>query len=112
MVAGDPAGPSRAAIPAVASASLSIRTVPGQTCAEVAEQLRRWVKETVSERVAHKLSVSPESGQDAYRTPDDLPAVAHLAAAMEEGFGAPVSIDVLTAGAATLALFRARLADG
>ncbi|UQU61919.1 M20/M25/M40 family metallo-hydrolase [Couchioplanes caeruleus] len=153
IVAGDPEGPSRAAIPAVASASLSIRTVPDQTCAEVAEQLRRWVKETVSDRVEYQLSVSPESGQDAYRTPDDLPAVAHLAAAMQEGFGAPVgrmgnagggpadlltrvvgapavffgtglpedrwhdsderaSIDVLTAGAATLALFWARLADG
>ena len=153
VVAGDPVGPSRAAIPAVATASLSIRTVPNQTCDEVAEQLRQWVKETISDRVEYKLSVAPETGQDAYRTPHDLPAVEMLAAAMEEGFGAPVgrqgnagggpadlltrtvgapvlffgtglpedrwhdsderaSIDVLIAGAATLASFWARLAGG
>lgn len=36
MIAGDPIGPSRAAIPAVATASISFRTVPGQTPARLA----------------------------------------------------------------------------
>ncbi|MBB4689935.1 M20/M25/M40 family metallo-hydrolase [Paractinoplanes abujensis] len=150
MISGDPIGPSRAAVPSLATADLSIRYVCDQTGAEIAEQLRQWVAGTVSERFDHRLTVSPETAQDPYRTPDDLPAVAVLAEAMQEGFGraagrmgnagggpavwltervgAPVvyfgtglpedhwhdsnervSIDVLLAGAATLAAFWDRL---
>ncbi|GGP85913.1 M20/M25/M40 family metallo-hydrolase [Saccharothrix coeruleofusca] len=151
VVAGDPVGASRAAVPAVASADLSIRTVPDQKVAVVAEQVRRWVADTISDRVDYELTVSEDSGQEPYRTPEDLPAVDALAAAMAEGFGAPpgrmgnagggpaellartldapvvffgtglpedrwhdsderVSVDVLLAGAATLARFWSRLA--
>jgi acetylornithine deacetylase/succinyl-diaminopimelate desuccinylase-like protein len=150
VVGGDPIGPSRASVPSVAAADLSIRYVRDQTGAEIAEQLRQWVADTISDRFDHQLTVSPETAQDAYRTPEDLPAVAALAEAMQEGFGQPagqmgnagggpavwlsestgapvvffgtglpedhwhdsnerVSIDVLLAGAATMAAFWERL---
>ncbi|GAA2846002.1 peptidase [Actinoplanes cyaneus] len=152
VISGDPIGPSRAAVPSLATADLSIRYVCEQTGAEIAEQLRRWVADTVGDRFGHRLTVSPEEAQDPYRTPEDLPAVAALAEAMEEGFGRPagrmgnagggpavwlterigapvvyfgtglpedhwhdsnerVSVDVLLAGAATLAAFWDRLAS-
>ncbi|MDR7276843.1 M20/M25/M40 family metallo-hydrolase [Catenuloplanes atrovinosus] len=151
--AGDPYGPARGAVPAVASASITIRTVPEQTSAEVAEQLRRWVRETIDDGVEYELSVSEELAQEPYRTPDDHPAVALLDAAVRDGFGAAVvgrmgnagggpadllsratgapvlffgtglpedrwhdsdervSVDVLVAGAATLASLWGRLAE-
>ncbi|GAB7039297.1 dipeptidase [Catenuloplanes niger JCM 9533] len=151
VVAGDPDGPARGAVPAVATASITMRTAPGQVCAEVADQLRRWVRDTIDEGVAYELTVAEELAQEPYRTPDDLPAVAVLEAAMRDGFGtsavgrmgnagggpadllstatgAPVlffgtglpedrwhdgderaSVDVLVAGAATLASFWGRL---
>lgn len=152
LIAGDPLGASMAAIPSLADADLSIRTVPEQRTAEVAEQLRRWLDSEVGEGYEFELSVSQGTAQEAYRTPEDLSAVGLLAAAMEEGFGlrvgrmgnagggpadllarevgAPVlffgtglpedrwhdsdervSVDVLLAGAATLARFWQRLAD-
>ena len=153
ILGGDPVGPSRGAIPAVATANFSIRTVPEQRMDNVADQLRRWVADRIDERVSYELSIAPETGQEAYRTPADLPALTALAEAMSEGFGgrpvgrmgnagggpadllanstgAPVlffgtglpedcwhdgdesaSIDVLLAGAATLAGFWARLAE-
>ncbi|WP_250033780.1 M20/M25/M40 family metallo-hydrolase [Paractinoplanes maris] len=150
VIAGDPIGAGRAAIPSVAAADLSIRIVAGQHARTVGEQLRRWVADTISDRFDYQLTVAEETGQEPYRTPDDLPAVEVLAQAMREGFrrpvgrmgnagggpaqlltdvvGAPVlffgtglpedhwhdsderaSIDVLLAGAATLALFWDRL---
>jgi acetylornithine deacetylase/succinyl-diaminopimelate desuccinylase-like protein len=87
VVAGDPVGVTRSAIPAVATATLSIRTVAGQTVASVADQLRRWVKETIADTVEYDLSVDEETAQEPYRTPDDLPALAALTAAMADGFG-------------------------
>ncbi|MEU8229063.1 M20/M25/M40 family metallo-hydrolase [Actinoplanes sp. NPDC048967] len=89
MVAGDPVGVTRSAIPAVASATISIRTVTGQRCADVAEQLRRWVAETISEAVDHRLTVAEETMQEPYETPQDLPALEALVAAVEDGFGVP-----------------------
>jgi acetylornithine deacetylase/succinyl-diaminopimelate desuccinylase-like protein len=89
MVAGDPVGVTRSAIPAVASATISIRTVAGQRCADVAEQLRRWVAETISDTVDHQLTVAEETMQEPYETPQDLPALEALAAAVEDGFGVP-----------------------
>ncbi|NHC44851.1 M20/M25/M40 family metallo-hydrolase [Motilibacter aurantiacus] len=90
LIAGDPVGASRAAIPSVATADLSIRTVPGQTVAQAAEQLRRWVAERISDRVDYELTVSEADGQEPYTTPAGLPALAALREAMEEGFGMPV----------------------
>jgi acetylornithine deacetylase/succinyl-diaminopimelate desuccinylase-like protein len=87
VVAGDPTGPSRGAVPAVATASISIRTVPNQRAVDVGEQLRRWVAGILDGRVDYDLTVSEQIGQDPYRTPDDHPAVALLAEAMSDGFG-------------------------
>jgi acetylornithine deacetylase/succinyl-diaminopimelate desuccinylase-like protein len=150
MISGDPIGPSRATVPSLATADLSIRYVCDQTGAGIAEQLQKWVADTISDRFDHRITVSPETAQDPYRTPDDLPAVTALAEAMREGFGRPagrmgnagggpagwlsdsigapvvffgtglpedhwhdsnerVSVDVLLAGAATLATFWDRL---
>src|SRR5205085_2432597 len=82
---GDPVGPSRAAIPAVATASLSFRTVSGQTTSGVAEQIRRWVHETLPDTVEVVLQVAEQSAQLPYRTPPG-PALDALVAAMRRGF--------------------------
>jgi acetylornithine deacetylase/succinyl-diaminopimelate desuccinylase-like protein len=87
LLAGDPVGASRGAIPAVATANFSIRTVAGQRATKVGEQLRRWVADTIDDRVDYQLTVSEETSQEPYRTPDDHPAVQALADAMREGFG-------------------------
>ncbi|XVS62210.1 M20/M25/M40 family metallo-hydrolase [Actinosynnema sp. CA-299493] len=151
VIAGDPVGPPTGAIPAVAVADLSIRTVPDHTVADVAGQVRRWVAENIGDDVDYELTVSEEAGQEPYRTPEDHPALDALAEAVREGFGTPpgrmgnagggpaellaraldapvvffgtglpedrwhdsderVSVDVLLAGAATLAHLWPRLA--
>lgn len=89
LLSGDPIGPSRAAVPAVASASLSIRTVPAQKAATVADQVRRWVAEQLDDSVEYEVTVSEQISQEPYETPGDLPALAALSAAMEDGFGTP-----------------------
>jgi acetylornithine deacetylase/succinyl-diaminopimelate desuccinylase-like protein len=152
MIAGDPIGPSQGAIPAVAGADLSIRTVPDQKIDDIGEQLRAWFAENIDDHFDHELTLSEQTAQEPYRTPEDHPALDALAAAMHDGFGAPVgrmgnagggpaellartldapvvffgtglpedhwhdsdervSIDVLLAGAATLAHLWPRLAD-
>ncbi|MFD7654500.1 M20/M25/M40 family metallo-hydrolase [Actinosynnema sp. NPDC059797] len=153
MLAGDPVGSPLGAVPSVAAADLSIRTVADQRVAEVGEQLRRWLAKTVDHRYEHEVSLSEGTAQEAYRTPDDLPELELLAEAMAEGFGGPVgrmgnagggpaarlaegvgapvlffgtglpedrwhdsderaSVDVLLAGAATLAHFWERVGRG
>jgi acetylornithine deacetylase/succinyl-diaminopimelate desuccinylase-like protein len=87
LVAGDPVGVTRSAIPAVATASLGFRTVPDQKAADVADQLRRWVAETVGDAVEYELTIGEQTTQEPYRTPDDLPALEALTAAMSDGFG-------------------------
>jgi acetylornithine deacetylase/succinyl-diaminopimelate desuccinylase-like protein len=87
MLAGDPTGPPLATVPAVATAELSIRIVGGQTTAAAADSLRRWVAENLPDGVEHELTISPETAQEPYETPDDLPALDALAAAMQDGFG-------------------------
>ncbi|PWR06756.1 peptidase M20 [Micromonospora acroterricola] len=87
VVAGDPEGVSRGAVPAEARAEISIRTVPDQKIADVAEQLRRWVAQTIDDTVEYDLTISEETAQEPYRTPGDFPGLDALAAAMEEGFG-------------------------
>jgi acetylornithine deacetylase/succinyl-diaminopimelate desuccinylase-like protein len=90
LLAGDPVGVPRAVVPAAAAADLSIRTVPNQTVAGVAERLRRWVAANLGPEVGHRLTLTEETGQDPYSTPDDHDAVQALADAMAEGFGGPV----------------------
>ena len=88
MAAGDPVGVARAAVPSMASADLSIRTVEGQKVNDVAEQLRRWVEGAIREPFAYDLSLSLETAQEFYRTPDH-PIVDVLSRAMAKGFGVP-----------------------
>ncbi len=87
LVAGDPGEVSRAAVPAVAAADLSFRTVPGQQVEKVAELLRHWVDATISSAFHHRLTMDLETAQEPYRTPDH-PAVAALERAMAQGFRA------------------------
>jgi acetylornithine deacetylase/succinyl-diaminopimelate desuccinylase-like protein len=86
LAAGDPVGVSRAAIPSMASADLSIRTVAGQKVGDVAAQLRRWVDGAIGGRFAYELSLSIETAQEFYRTPEHA-VVDALSRAMAKGFG-------------------------
>jgi acetylornithine deacetylase/succinyl-diaminopimelate desuccinylase-like protein len=88
MISGDPIGPSRAAIPAVATASLSFRTVEHQTGERVAEQIRQWVRETLPDTVEAVVEIAEETAQLPYRTPPG-PALDALDAAMRRGFRVP-----------------------
>ncbi|MFT7841083.1 M20/M25/M40 family metallo-hydrolase [Saccharothrix sp. BKS2] len=153
VLAGDPTGPPLGAVPSVAAADLSIRTVADQRVVEVGEQLRQWLAKTVDDRYEHEVSVTDDTAQEAYRTPEDLPELELLVEAAREGFGRPVgrmgnagggpaallaeragapvlffgtglpedrwhdsdervSVDVLLAGAATLAHFWERVGRG
>ncbi len=85
MAAGDPVGVSRAAIPSMASADLSIRTVVGQSVHDVADQLRDWVDERVGDRFGHRLALSLPTSQEAYSTPE-IPALDALVGAIAQGF--------------------------
>ncbi|MFC6089885.1 M20/M25/M40 family metallo-hydrolase [Saccharothrix lopnurensis] len=137
----------------LAAADLSIRTVADQRVVEVGEQLRQWPAKTVDDRYEHEVSVTDDTAQEAYRTPEDLPELELLVEAVREGFGRPVgrmgnagggpaallaervgapvlffgtglpedrwhdsdervSVDVLLAGAATLAHFWERVGRG
>ncbi|MDQ0663143.1 acetylornithine deacetylase/succinyl-diaminopimelate desuccinylase-like protein [Arthrobacter ulcerisalmonis] len=87
IIAGDPLGVSRAAVPAVASADLSFRTVPGQRLEKIATQLQEWVAATIGNAFGHSLVPDLETAQEPYRTPDH-PAVAALEKAMALGFNA------------------------
>jgi acetylornithine deacetylase/succinyl-diaminopimelate desuccinylase-like protein len=119
VVAGDPVGPSRGAIPSQVEAELSVRTVPGQTVGTVSQQLRAWVEANLSDRVEHTLEIPMETTQEAYRTPQDLPALAALRDAMADGFRSGIGqmrnaggshASLLHAGVVTLASYWSRLA--
>jgi acetylornithine deacetylase/succinyl-diaminopimelate desuccinylase-like protein len=85
IIGGDPVGASRAAVPAAATADLNFRIVQGQRPDDVAEQLRAWVAERISDGFDYVLTPSQETAQDPYVTPD-VPAVAALERAMQQGF--------------------------
>ena len=85
LIAGDPLGVSRAAVPAAASADLSLRIVAGQRVEKVAGRLREWVRETVGNGFRHSLSIDVETAQEPYRTPEH-PALSALERAMAAGF--------------------------
>jgi acetylornithine deacetylase/succinyl-diaminopimelate desuccinylase-like protein len=89
LLAGDPVGPSRGAIPAVARASISIHTVLDQRTATVAGQLRRWIDAEISDRFRYTLTIS-DTASEPYRTPDEHWAIRALADAMATGFDRPV----------------------
>jgi acetylornithine deacetylase/succinyl-diaminopimelate desuccinylase-like protein len=87
LAAGDPIGVKRAAVPSMASAYLSIRTVAGQKVKDVAGQVRRWVDETIGEDYSYQLSLETEVAQEFYRTPDNR-VLESLSIAMAKGFQA------------------------
>ena len=87
IIAGDPLGISRAAVPAVASADLSFRTVPGQHLEKIAGQLQEWVAATIGDAYSYSLIPDLETAEEPYRTPDH-PAVGALEKAMAVGFRA------------------------
>ncbi|GAA1830650.1 M20/M25/M40 family metallo-hydrolase [Agromyces salentinus] len=87
LLGGDPEGIARAVIPAEASASLSIRTVPNQTVATVADQVRAFVAEAMPDGVAFELEVDETTAQEPYLTPEG-PALAALERAAALGLAA------------------------
>jgi acetylornithine deacetylase/succinyl-diaminopimelate desuccinylase-like protein len=88
LAAGDPIGVPRAAVPSMASAKLSIRTVAGQKVKDVADQVKSFVDQTLSEHYDYKLSLDTDTAQEFYRTPEG-PFVDALSAAMAKGFEVP-----------------------
>jgi acetylornithine deacetylase/succinyl-diaminopimelate desuccinylase-like protein len=87
IIGGDPVGPSRGAIPSMANASITMRTVPDQRSADIADLFRSWVDTEISDAVDYELTVNVESAQDPYITPEDLPALRVLHEAMSAGWG-------------------------
>ena len=87
LAAGDPIGVKRAAVPSMASAYLSIRTVASQKVKDVAGQVRRWVDETIGDGYSYQLSLETEVAQEFYRTPDNR-VLDSLSIAMAKGFQA------------------------
>jgi acetylornithine deacetylase/succinyl-diaminopimelate desuccinylase-like protein len=87
LAAGDPIGVKRAAVPSMASAYLSIRTVASQKVKDVAGQVRRWVDETIGDDYSYQLSLETEVAQEFYRTPDNR-VLDSLSIAMAKGFQA------------------------
>lgn len=85
LLAGDPEGMPRSVIPSVASASISIRTVPNQKVHEVADQLRAFVAERMPETVTYTLEVDEHTPQEAYVTPEGS-ALDALQRAIGQGF--------------------------
>jgi acetylornithine deacetylase/succinyl-diaminopimelate desuccinylase-like protein len=87
VAGGDFSGASRGVIPSLVTAMLQLSLVPDQDPAEVGEQLRRWVEDSISDRVDWSLTVDGDASQPAYVTPPDHPALPLLADAMSQAFG-------------------------
>jgi acetylornithine deacetylase/succinyl-diaminopimelate desuccinylase-like protein len=85
IIGGDPVGASRAAVPALATADLNFRIVQGQHPDKVGEQLQAWIAGKVGTAFDYALTLSLESAQNPYVTPD-IPAVDALDRAMQKGF--------------------------
>ena len=64
--------------------------MPNQRVERVAQQLRQWVADRISDRVDYELTIPVESGQEPYRTPADIPALAALREAMADGWNCEV----------------------
>ena len=84
IIAGDPVGASRAAVPSMAAADLSFRLVPNQQVHTIADTLRAWVAAEISPRVQYALTLSEETAQEPYVTPK-IPAVEALERAIRKG---------------------------
>lgn len=88
IAAGETSGPPRAVIPARASATLSVRTVPDQSVHRVADQLRRFVAEHMADGCTYTLQIDEVIAQEAYTTPRG-PELEALERALARGWGAP-----------------------
>ncbi|HEY8589653.1 MAG TPA: M20/M25/M40 family metallo-hydrolase [Naasia sp.] len=88
LIAGDPIGPTRAAIPAVAAADISVRFVAGQRPDRIAEQIRGWVSAGLPDSVEVEVQVAEETAQLPYETPPG-PWLDALDSAMRRGFHSP-----------------------
>ncbi|WP_019179688.1 M20/M25/M40 family metallo-hydrolase [Microbacterium yannicii] len=97
LLAGDPEGIARAVIPATAQAGLSIRTVPNQKIATVAEQLREYVRQRTPETVTYSLEVDEELSQPPYVTRRGV-ALDCLERAIAAGFERPTGLRMGNAG--------------
>lgn len=106
LAAGDQ-GLSRSVIPSEATATLSIRTVPGQRIPAVADQLREFVAREMPEGAAYSLTVEESLGQEPYVSPDG-PVLEALERALERGFGAPVQGRLGNAGGGPADLLSSR----
>lgn len=76
-----------AAVPSLASADLSIRTVSGQRVRDVAEQIRHWFETAKTDACDYTLTVDTDSAQEPCRTPEH-PVLDASSRSMAKGFGA------------------------
>lgn len=97
ILAGDPEGVPRAVIPSVASAQFSVRLVPDQRIETVAEQVRRFVTDRMPEGVDYELTLTEDTGQNPYVTPEG-PALEALERATARGYGAARAFRMGNAG--------------
>ncbi len=89
LLAGDPDGFERSVIPREATASLSIRTAPGQRIAETADRLRAHMAAVMPEGAEYEFTVDQDIAQEPYVTPDG-PVTDALERALTLGYGIPV----------------------
>lgn len=89
VLAGDPQGIERSVIPREASASISIRYVPGQRAATVAERLQRYVAEAMPEDAEYTFEVHEDLAQEPYVSPPG-PVLDALERALTLGHGTAV----------------------
>ncbi|GIM93630.1 hypothetical protein Ato02nite_054230 [Paractinoplanes toevensis] len=96
--------------PAVATATVNIRTVPGQTVADVADQLRRWVAD-ISPARSSTTSRSRGGPAELLSRVLDAPVLFFGVGLPEDrwhGSDERVSIEMLVNGTATLAYLWSR----
>lgn len=89
LLAGDPDGLERSVIPREATASLSVRTVPGQRIPEVVEHLRAYVAAAMPDGASYTFEADEDIAQEPYSSPDDAVLDA-LERALALGYGLPV----------------------
>ncbi|WP_309104661.1 M20/M25/M40 family metallo-hydrolase [Microbacterium sp.] len=108
LLAGDPEGIERSVIPRKATASLSIRTVPGQRIPVVADQLRAFFDAEMPAEAQYTLTVDEDIAQEPYVSPDGV-VIEALERALERGYGMPVLGRMGNAGGGPADLLSLRL---
>lgn len=108
LLAGDPGGIERSVIPREATASLSLRTVPDQRTATVAELLRAFVAQAMPDGADYRLTVDEDIAQEPYTSPPG-PVLDALERALTLGYGIPVQGRMGNAGGGPAELLARRL---